>query len=190
MSIADHIDTIDAAGEFYSTLFFIPYYGFSAVVILYVYAIQQRAEAPESYALCFQLASKCHSLYERNSARGTLTQRYGVVLQELRLEVLRNNNYLASTSPIQAGGDYVPSEVMTARNPSMATENDKVRARSQFDGLHTRSNAAASHIENPTEDQSVNGNAGPVTSIDALSTGLFQISDWGQFDSLVSAEVV
>ncbi|KAF4874259.1 putative transcriptional regulatory protein [Colletotrichum siamense] len=189
MSIAEHIDTIDSAGEFYSTLFFIPYYGFSAVVILYVYAIQQRAEAPEKYALCFQLASKCHSLYERNSAKGTLTQRYGVVLQELRLEVLRNNNYLASTSPIQAGGDYVPSEMMTARNSSMATENENVRVRSQFDDLHTRSNAATSQIENPTEDQLVNGNAGPVTSIDALNTGFFQISDWGQFDSLVTGGI-
>ena len=31
-------------------------------------------------------------------------QRYGVVLQELRLEVLRNNAYLASVSTPQAGG--------------------------------------------------------------------------------------
>ncbi|KAL3293700.1 fungal specific transcription factor domain-containing protein [Colletotrichum asianum] len=189
MSIADHIDTIDAAGEFYSTLFFIPYYGFSAVVILYVYAIQQRAEAPEKYSFCFQLASKCHSLYERNSVKGTLTQRYGVVLQELRLEVLRNNNYLASTSPIQAGGDYAPCEMMTARNPLTATENYNVRARGQFDDLHPRSNATTSQIENPTEDQLVNGNAGPVASVDALNTGLFQISDWGQFDSLVTGGI-
>lgn len=122
--------------------------------------------------------------------KGTLTQRYGVVLQELRLEVLRNNNFLASTSPIQAGGDYVPSEMMTARNPSMATENDNVRARSQFDDLNTGSNAATSQIENPTEDQLVNGSTGTVASVDALNTGLFQISDWGQFDSLVSLEVV
>ncbi|KAI8243107.1 putative transcriptional regulatory protein [Colletotrichum sp. SAR 10_96] len=189
MSIAEHIDTIDAAGEFYSTLFFIPYYGFSAVVILYVYAIQQRAEAPEKYTLCFQLASKCHSLYERNSVKGTLTQRYGVVLQELRLEVLRNNNYLASTSPIQAGGDSVPSEMMTARDSSTATAMYNVRAKSQFDDLHTGSKAATSQIVNTTEDQLVNGNAGHVTSVDPLNTGLFQIIDWGQFDSLVTGGI-
>ncbi|KAF5521991.1 hypothetical protein CGCA056_v007420 [Colletotrichum aenigma] len=189
MSIAEHISTIDAVGEFYSTLFFIPYYGFSAVVILYVYAIQQRAEAPEKYFLCFQLASKCHSLYERNSVKGTLTQRYGVVLQELRLEVLRNNNYLASTSPIQAGGDSLPSEMRTARDSSTATATYSVRAKSQFDDLHIGSKAATSQIENTTENQLVNGNAGHVTSVDALNTELFQISDWGQFDSLVTGGI-
>ncbi|KAH0420187.1 hypothetical protein CcaCcLH18_14143 [Colletotrichum camelliae] len=197
-SIAEHIGTIDAAGEFYSTLFiprqFIPYYGFSAVVILYVYAIQQRAEAPEKYSLCFQLASKCHSLYERNSVKGTLTQRYGVVLQELRLEVLRNNNYLASTSPIQAGGNYNPSEAMTARNLPTATETYNTRASGQFDDLHSRSNAATAQsleekFENTTDDQLVNGQAGPVGSVDALDTGLFHISDWGQFDSLVTGGI-
>ncbi|KAK2743811.1 finger protein, partial [Colletotrichum kahawae] len=195
MSIAEHSGTIDAAGEFYSTLFFIPYYGFSAVVILYVYAIQQRAEAPEKYSLCFQLASKCHSLYERNSVKGTLTQRYGVVLQELRLEVLRNNNYLASTSPIQAGGNHNPSEAMTARNLPTATETYNTRASGQFDDLHSRSNAAtAQSLEekfgNTTDDQLVNEQAGPVGSVDALDTGLFHISDWGQFDSLVSLDIV
>ncbi|KAI8206957.1 hypothetical protein K4K52_002680 [Colletotrichum sp. SAR 10_76] len=44
-------------------------------------------------------------------------------------------------------------------------------------------------IENPTEDQLVNGNTGTVASVDALNTGLFQIIDWGQFDSLVTGGI-
>ncbi|KAI8271277.1 putative transcriptional regulatory protein [Colletotrichum sp. SAR11_239] len=64
-----------------------------------------------------------------------------------------------------------------------------VRAKSQFDDLHTGSKVATSQIENTTEDQLVNGNAGQVTSVDALNTELFQISDWGQFDSLVTGGI-
>ncbi|KAI8190720.1 hypothetical protein KHU50_008781 [Colletotrichum sp. SAR 10_65] len=67
--------------------------------------------------------------------------------------------------------------------------NYNARARKQFDDLNTGSNAATSQIENPTEDQLVNANTGTVASVDALNTGLFQIIDWGQFDSLVTGGI-
>ncbi|KAK1658753.1 fungal-specific transcription factor domain-containing protein, partial [Colletotrichum godetiae] len=94
IEITKHINLINNAGELYSTLFFIPYYGFCAVVILYVFSIQRRVETPETCLDCFRLASRCHAQIESIATNGSLMQRYGVVLQELRLEVLRNNTYL------------------------------------------------------------------------------------------------
>ncbi|KAI8282832.1 hypothetical protein K4K60_003230 [Colletotrichum sp. SAR11_57] len=79
--------------------------------------------------------------------------------------------------------------MMIAKSSSTAAQNYNARARSQFDDLNTGSNAATSQIENPTEDQLVNGNTGNVASVDALNTGLFQIIDWGQFDSLVTGGI-
>lgn len=52
----------------------------------------------------FRLASRCHAQIKSIATKGSLMQRYGVVLQELRLEVLRNNNHLASVSSTLRSG--------------------------------------------------------------------------------------
>ncbi|KAK1505524.1 finger protein [Colletotrichum abscissum] len=108
--ITKHVNYINDAGELYSTLFLVSYYGFSAVVILYVFAIQRRTETPETCLDCFRLASQCHAQIESIATNGSLMQRYGVVLQELRLEVLRNNTYLAPVSNPRAGNCLTSNE--------------------------------------------------------------------------------
>lgn len=77
-------------------------------MILYFYAIQHCAEAAELGMRYFHLASKCHAQIQSIATKGSLMQRYGVVLQELRLEVLRNNDYLAPV-PTPARWDEEPS---------------------------------------------------------------------------------
>ncbi|KAK7421626.1 hypothetical protein QQX98_002093 [Neonectria punicea] len=189
--IIEHIDRIDAAGEFYSTLFFIPYYGFSAVVILYVYAIQQRAELPETYSKQFRLASKCHLQLESIAVKGSLMQRYGVVLQELRLEVLRNNNYLASVSTPRAGGGSVgdESELGHVNLPQNSQINGQRVVNADVginDGeLGVRDNRGFDYQgENqPGGGMPASSTAGP---IDVVDGGLAHMASWGQFDSLVT----
>ncbi|KAH7123220.1 finger protein [Dactylonectria estremocensis] len=193
--ITEHIDHIDAAGEFYSTLFFIPYYGFSAVVILYVYAIQQRDELPETYTRYFRLASKCHAQLESIAIKGSLMQRYGVVLQELRLEVLRNNTYLASVSTPRAGGsaedvgDEEPTEL-----PSRAEMNERSLGQQNNDGaLGVNDNGVEELVNGEVDcpgggyqqggDMIANTTAGPMDLIDG---GFAHMASWGQFDSLVT----
>ncbi|KAL0932261.1 finger protein [Colletotrichum truncatum] len=194
-NIAQHIDQIDAAGEFYSTLFFIPYYGFSAVVILYVYAIQQRSEAPESYVECFRLASKCHAQIESIAVKGSLMQRYGVVLQELRLEVLRNNNYLASVSTVDAGGvsggDNTTILTQTRILPAGQPQDSGMDHR--FGGNHSGVNGSglrASNSRDVGEDRTANIAEDLENSVNAIDSSFFHITSWGQFDSLVSHLVV
>ncbi|UQC84281.1 finger protein [Colletotrichum lupini] len=108
--ITKHVNYINEAGELYSTLFIVPYYGFSAVVILYVFATQRRTETPETCMDCFRLASQCHAQIGSIATNGSLMQRYGVVLQELRLEVLRNNTCLAPISNPRAGNCLTSNE--------------------------------------------------------------------------------
>ncbi|KPM39762.1 hypothetical protein AK830_g6819 [Neonectria ditissima] len=185
--IIEHIDRIDAAGEFYSTLFFIPYYGFSAVVILYVYAIQQRAELPETYSKQFRLASKCHLQLESIAVKGSLMQRYGVVLQELRLEVLRNNHYLASVSTPQAGGGSVgdESELGCVNLPHNSQIGGQVIADASVDVNESGLGAPG----NRSFDYQGGGNQPGInsaTSIDVVDGGLAHLASWGQFDSLVT----
>ncbi|KAM5386529.1 hypothetical protein ACJZ2D_000492 [Fusarium nematophilum] len=188
--IIEHIDRIHAAGEFYSTLFFIPYYGFSAVVILYVYAIQQRAELPDTYTRYFRLASKCHAQIESIAIKGSLMQRYGVVLQELRLEVLRNNTYLASVSTPRAGGASVRGE----NNPTqaelpqgsprdeagMGQRNGGATFGGTSNGLGGRENPEFNPSGGHQPGEGMPGDVG------AVYGGLAQMASWGDFDSLVT----
>ncbi|KAH7131067.1 finger protein [Dactylonectria macrodidyma] len=187
--ITEHIDHIDAAGELYSTLFFIPYYGFSAVVILYVYAIQQRDELPETYTRYFRLASKCHAQLESIAIKGSLMQRYGVVLQELRLEVLRNNTYLASVSTPRAGGsaedaaDQEPTEVSPRLD--VQQNNDSVLDVHE-NGVGGRDNGEVNCSGGGYQQgggMSANTTTGPMDLIDG---GFAHMASWGQFDSLVT----
>ncbi|KAF4785159.1 finger protein [Colletotrichum scovillei] len=143
--IAKHINHINDAGELYSTLFFIPYYGFCAVVILYVFAIQRRTEAPETYLDCFQL----------------------------RLEVLRNNTYLASVSTPLAG------------NCSTSNENNEILPvsyrRSQ---LSPEIGTSGSRLA--VEQAAEGAPQGAIDFFHAFDVGFFNMTNWAQFDSLVT----
>ncbi|KAL6407205.1 finger protein [Ilyonectria robusta] len=193
--ITEHIDRINAAGEFYSTLFFIPYYGFSAVVILYVYAIQQRSELPESYTRHFRLASKCHAQLESIAVKGSLMQRYGVVLQELRLEVLRNNSYLASVSTPRAGGGSAGDESRLGqpeRAQSSQANETGIGQRTVDASLAV--NTSGLGVRNNRDFDCQGGGTEPSGDMPATSTSTIDVADgdlahmasWGQFDSLVS----
>ncbi|KAL8404672.1 hypothetical protein RB594_009507 [Gaeumannomyces avenae] len=103
-NIARLVHDIDSADQLYSTMFLIPYYGFCAVVVLYVHAIQQRNSPPETYLAAFNAATICQDHLASVAIRGTLTERYGVVLQELRNEVLKHCPYLASATAMGLPG--------------------------------------------------------------------------------------
>lgn len=231
MRIVQLIDRIDAAGEFYSTLFvrvrpqperaasnavdsapqFIPYYGFSAVAILYVYAIQQRTEAPETYLSFFHAASKCHAQLEGIAAKGSLMQRYGVVLQELRLELLQHNEYLASAATPDAGGHTVPIVREALGNGSPARPDPslaQIHTRTSFDESQGHIDAVSQHggvdgdangLGMPMNHEngmafSDDGNAlGQIFGTDSvlfsgegMDGSIAQMAGWGHFDSLVS----
>ncbi|KAH8880848.1 hypothetical protein GQ53DRAFT_617270, partial [Thozetella sp. PMI_491] len=98
MGIVEIVGQIDVAGQLFPTLFLIPYFAFSAIVILYVHTIQQQDTPPETYLHYFRVATRCHRQLETIAAKGSLTQRFCVVLQELRLELLAHNTYLSALS--------------------------------------------------------------------------------------------
>ncbi|TDZ24417.1 putative transcriptional regulatory protein [Colletotrichum orbiculare MAFF 240422] len=188
-NIAEYIDPINGAGEFYSTLFFIPYYGFSAVVILYVHAIQHRAESPEVYLDCYHLASRCHAHIESIATKGSLMQRYGVVLQELRLEVLRNNTYLASTLTAQAG-ETAAEDDARHREALLFKGSQLFRV----EPAYSPNNPSAEFSQSFRDAISVEQLAERLSSASAVSTNtangdFFSISNWGQFDSLVTGGI-
>jgi hypothetical protein len=161
---------------------FIPYYGFSAVVALYVYAIQKRSSPPEIYLTHFRSASRCHSQLESIATRGSLMQRYGVVLEELRVEVLRHNHSLAAiVTPGPIGDDF---EIDQQANllPSRHTQAGMEEFR-HSDGDR---NGLAGMVGDL--DRGALTVHGARNSIDLMGGDLTHMTNWGLFDSLVSSE--
>lgn len=122
-------------------------------------------------------------------------QRYGVVLQELRLEVLRNNSYLASVSTPRAGGGSVGDE-SRLRQPERAHSSQanemSIGQRSVDASLAV--NTSGLGVRNNRDFDCQGGGTEPSGDVPATSTSTIDVADgdlahmasWGQFDSLVS----
>ncbi|KAL4918444.1 hypothetical protein BDW62DRAFT_200824 [Aspergillus aurantiobrunneus] len=62
------------------------YFAFSAAVMLYVYTIQHSKEPREVYGSYFTAAERCQQQILNAADTGSLTARYCLVLEELRIE--------------------------------------------------------------------------------------------------------
>jgi hypothetical protein len=74
------------------------YYGFCAAAILYVYTIQQGSLPLETYQVYFDAATRSQSKLSRFIESGSLITRYCLMLEELRLEALRQIESEATTN--------------------------------------------------------------------------------------------
>jgi hypothetical protein len=89
---------------------FTPYYAFSASVILYIYAIQQSAEPPDTYMQYLQAAERCQAQIADIAEEGSLTSRYCVVLEELRIEARRQTSRAQRGMKRQREGDGLDAQ--------------------------------------------------------------------------------
>jgi hypothetical protein len=64
------------------------YYACCAVVVLYAHTLQQRQQSLDTYLPYYNAALSCQHRIFSHAQDGTLFHRYGLVLEELRLEVL------------------------------------------------------------------------------------------------------
>lgn len=82
------------------------YFAFSAAMVLYIYVIQKGASPPETYGAYFSAAARCQSHMSAVAQRGSLLERYCVVLEELRSEALRQmRGWRASVGFVGVGVD-------------------------------------------------------------------------------------
>src|SRR5258708_5818836 len=57
--------------------------------MLYIYVIQKRESLPEVYSSYLSAATRCQSHISAIAEKGSLSERYCLVLEELRIEALR-----------------------------------------------------------------------------------------------------
>lgn len=87
------------------------YFAFNATIMLYIHVIQQCASPSEFYVKYFSAASRCQSHIAAIAEKGSLSERYCLVLEELRVEAMRQmkhahlNDTLTSSIDDQEAGN-------------------------------------------------------------------------------------
>jgi hypothetical protein len=156
-------------------------------VVLYVYVIQGRQSPPDKYLQIYQTAIKCQSQISSSAIPGSLAERYGLILQELRNELLRHNSYLLSLEPqaLQAQAAEIGSGLRGPGGRSILAGQQEGGARPEAlpDDLEI-GNIDSGNVETlrPIFAEGV----AEFTEM-SPSSSIAELLGWGQFDSLVSS---
>lgn len=121
-------------------------------------------------------------------------QRYGVVLQELRLEVLRNNSYLASVSTPRAGGSAGDESRLGQPERAQSSQANETGIGQRTVDASLAVNTSGLGVRDNRDFDCRGGGTEPSGDMPATSTSTIDVADgdlahmasWGQFDSLVS----
>lgn len=70
--------------------------------MLYLYVIQKRASPPETYNSYFSAAIRCQSHISSIAEKGSLPERYCLVLEELRVEALRQTERMHQLTSVKS----------------------------------------------------------------------------------------
>ncbi|ETS75567.1 hypothetical protein PFICI_12511 [Pestalotiopsis fici W106-1] len=170
MSIVETVNRLFQADQLFRGYWFTLYFAFSAVVVLYVYAIQQKASPIETYRAYLEAAGTCQGQIFAMAEQGSLTQRYSLVLEELRAEALRHT-VGSGSGPKAVSVDQQQPPVTTALDGSGNTA--AVPVTSAPSGMQDMSFQELGLILNGD----MNWEVSPSSSV-ADGTG------WGHFDSL------
>ncbi|KAH7392262.1 fungal-specific transcription factor domain-containing protein [Phaeosphaeria sp. MPI-PUGE-AT-0046c] len=172
MSIVRVVDDVFTSSNLFRSFWFTQYYAFCAVVVLYIYRIQQHLVTPGICEGYFAAGQKCQRQLESVSETDCLARRYCLVLEELRLEAIRHTKFNdPNASPLPFSGNLDSSTTM---QPFEADEA----------GANPAAPFYAGQSNMPTPDSAVfNSNFMPNSSIMA------DLTSWGQFDSLVTAGI-
>lgn len=140
-------------------------------MVLYIYVIQEWASPPETYNAYFAAAARCQSHMSTIAQKGSLLERYCLVLEELRVEALRQMKRLH----VSLGYDGL--EVLAA-------------AMGSFDGMAVPVDTSPSTGTNNAEwmGEGAMGFAGmDGGGGGGGGGGMGDFSGWGQFANMVSS---
>ncbi|UPL00367.1 hypothetical protein LCI18_011301 [Fusarium solani-melongenae] len=92
MEIVETIDEITHTRQMFRAFWITAYFAFTAAMVLYIYVIQKWSSPFEEYSSYFAAATRCQSHMSSIAEKGSLFERYCLVLEELRTEALRHIN--------------------------------------------------------------------------------------------------
>jgi hypothetical protein len=179
MGIVRVVDEMNNS-QIFRAFWFTQYYAFCAVVVLYVYRIQQHLSRGKC-AGYFTAGKRCQAVLNSISETDCLSKRYCLVLEELRLEAERHRHDTSATmSPKPSLLAQLTSDAGSTGSmhppPALTPRSDASPA------LRTQYYPDPS---NPLTPDSALFN----TSFLPTSNIMADLTSWGQFDSLVTAGI-
>ncbi|KAL7818539.1 fungal-specific transcription factor domain-containing protein [Trichoderma gracile] len=170
-NITKTVDDMYQGGQLFRAYWFTSYFAFSAAVILYVYTIQKSNEPAEAYSGYLAAATRCQDQLSNLAEDGSLVARYCLVLEELRLEALRQTKQ---------------GQMNNARSPTQRQAAAMANAANGTDAYGTADDAGMGVTELGANMTDMGGIGDIyVTPTDSLA----EMTGWAQFDAMVSVSM-
>ena len=173
MGITRVVDDISTS-HIFRAFWFTQYYAFCAVVVLYIYRIQQGIVEPGKCGGYYAAGRRVQGILSRISGEDSLSKRYCLVLEELRREAEK-------VQPQGRGEGDGQGEAQAVQQVGEVVEGGGMGGE---DGFAESYYGAMVPDHMPASESAVFG-AGWVPS----SNFMADLTSWGQFDSLVTAGV-
>ncbi|KAJ0418544.1 fungal-specific transcription factor domain-containing protein [Aspergillus carlsbadensis] len=187
------IDEITQNRQLFRALWITSYFAFSATIMLYIYVIQNRAYPAEVYSTYFSAATRCQSHLSAIAEKGSLSERYCLVLEELRVEATRQTRSAPVPTSTQSSLPATTSHPLSQRQSHTHSQHHtQSQAQPQGAPFPNQIPSALNHSPG-TATSYTNGSLDDATALDfqANMAGLgFPETDcagWGQFTSMVSS---
>lgn len=184
MNIVRVVDDVFTSSNLFRAFWFTQYYAFCAVVVLYIYRIRQHLLTPGQCETYFAAGQKCQRQLESISETDCLARRYCVVLEELRLEAVRQTNQQSRSGGI-AGPVPLPVPGTSAVEQSQGNSTVPPLLESTSNGASPDMAASFYNGNVPQTPDSAMFNPNYLPSNSAMA----DLTSWGQFDSLVTAGI-
>jgi hypothetical protein len=161
------------------------YFAFSAVVVVYVYVIQRQSAPQATYAAYLAAAVVCQGQIARLAESGSLTQRYSLVLEELRLVTLQQTDAFQTAVDAEGGGlsnGVGYNNLNSQLQPDFSSMNSQQQQHQQTQqtALNLSAVPLAGGLIGGLASGLANWNGSP-------SSSLADVTSWGYFDSMVSS---
>ncbi|KAL1593914.1 hypothetical protein SLS60_010647 [Paraconiothyrium brasiliense] len=182
MGIVRVVDDI-AESQIFRAFWFTQYYAFCAVVVLYIYRIQQGIVEPGKCEGYYAAGLRCQGVLSSISEADCLSKRYVLVLEELRIEAAKvrgpahQQQAHNGTTPASAASPAVAGGLATNLSSSLGESGRYVEPY-----FGAGSGGVGNNLPTP-ESAVFNTSFLPTSSIMA------DLTSWGQFDSLVTAGI-
>ncbi|KAF4125355.1 Fungal trans, partial [Geosmithia morbida] len=98
MKTVHTVDRITQNQKMFRAFWITAYFAFTATIVLYIYVIQKKDSPPEVYSSYLAAAIQCQSHISSVAEKGSLLERYGFVLEELRVEAVRQTSAATSVA--------------------------------------------------------------------------------------------
>lgn len=186
MGIVQIVDDLFQGSQIWKVFWFTQYYAFCAVVVLYIYRIQQHLIDPGKCEGYFSAGQRCQAQLSCLSDTDHLNRRYVIVLEELRLEAARQTSQPHKPAH---GTEASPSTTIilpTSTEATLSAAASSLQASaSQADASAGNAFGSNFYSSIPTPESAGYSN----NFLTNNSSFMADLTSWGQFDSLVSGGI-